>query len=258
MSILLQIFGSILALLAMIFVLLPLSLLCIPFKEIPTKVKIIAPGWWIFSKVIFIGSCTKVHLDDRRKDKKYSMPAGLYIINHQSIFDIPLSLMSFIIPPIMKKQVLHIPIFGLIAKACAAIPVDRKDPNSRKKVLIEALRRLGNGISLLIYPEGSRSKSDFPKAYEDIKKPIINHCYNKNIQVVPVSIYGTRYLIKKGKLAPFKNVAIITHEEVFPKDFNSEEEFSRHVWSKVCEGHKELYDKYHLLNFKNEELLGKV
>ena len=249
MSFIIQIFGSILVLLVTILVLLPVSILAWPIKNIPTKIKLVSPAWKLFSQSVFLGILCKVHKEDRRLDKTYVMPKGLYVANHQSFVDIPIALTQFIIPPIMKKEVTKIPVFGLIAKSTGAITVDRKDPHYRKKVLKESLKRLDSGISLQIYPEGTRSRTDFPKDFEEIKTPIIQYCYRNKIQVTPVSIYGTKYVLEKtGKLNPFKKLGIIVHEEAFPKDFGNEEEFAKHIWKKVCDGHRELYDKYHQLN----------
>lgn len=246
MGFLVQIFGSIILFTMMITVLLPVSLLSWRIKSHSKRMRFIGPAWKLFIRVAFIGTLSKVYKEDRRENKTYTMPPGLYVANHQSILDIPLALTLFIIPPIMKKEILKIPIFGIIAKSTGAIPVDRKDPNSRKNVLVESLKRLDEGVSLQIYPEGTRSRTDFPKPVSEIKTPIIHYCFKNNIQVTPVSLYGTRYVFnKKGIVKPFQKLGIITHQEVHPKDFSNESEFSEYIWEKVCEGHRELYDKLH-------------
>jgi 1-acyl-sn-glycerol-3-phosphate acyltransferase len=245
MRILIQIYGSVIVFFTMVFVLLPVTMILWPIRNVKQRVRLASPAWWLFSRSVFLATLSKIHHEDRRNNSAYSMPDGLYVINHQSLMDIPLALTQFAIPPIMKKEIQKIPIFGLIAKSCGAISVDRNDLRSRKNALRESIRRLSDGIGLQIYPEGTRSKTEFPKSVEEISIPLAKYCFENNIHVVPVSIYGTRYVFEKsGLVAPFKKLGIITHEEVYPKDFENKKEFSDFIWNKVIEGHKELHQKF--------------
>ena len=74
-----------------------------------------------------------VRLDFRGPNfRKRVIGSGLVICNHQSLFDIPLYMLSFSCAPIMKKEILKIPIIGLVALANGAIPLNRTNPHSRK------------------------------------------------------------------------------------------------------------------------------
>ena len=60
--------------------------------------------------------------------------------------------------PLAKKELLKIPVFGWIAKA-ATIIVDRSSPESRKKSIDRLKQFLRQGISILIFAEGTQNRS---------------------------------------------------------------------------------------------------
>lgn len=112
---------------------------------------------WVFSMLTFI----RYEFHGRQnfeKGKSY-----IYVSNHTSFLDIPG--LCLLIPgqfrPLAKKELLKIPIFGWIAKAAAVI-VDRSSQQSRKKS-IERLRQiLHDGLSILIFVEGTQNRSKEP------------------------------------------------------------------------------------------------
>lgn len=92
-------------------------------------------------------------------------PAGapacaVYLANHQSLFDIPALLAA--IPGrvrfLAKASLFRIPIFGWAMRAAGFVPVDRSDRTSAKTSFDAALARLGEGVSILVFPEETRSR----------------------------------------------------------------------------------------------------
>ncbi len=108
---------------------------------------------------------------------------AVIVCNHNSLIDIPV---SFPFLPranktIAKKSFSKIPIFGLIY-TFGTVLVDRKDEKSRKKSMEDMKEVLATGLDMLIYPEGTRNRSDEPlksfhngafKLAIDTRKPII-------------------------------------------------------------------------------------
>lgn len=79
----------------------------------------------------------------------------MFCANHASFLD-PFVLAILSKNPIVfvgKKELVTIPVFGFFYKK-AVIMVDRSDPKSRKKVFEIAKKRLQNGVSMAIFPEG--------------------------------------------------------------------------------------------------------
>ncbi len=88
--------------------------------------------------------------EEIEKDKSY-----LFCANHTSFFDIWLMCVLSKNPIVFvgKKELVKIPVFGFFYKR-AVIMVDRGDAESRRKVYTMAKKRLTNGTSVAIYPEG--------------------------------------------------------------------------------------------------------
>lgn len=248
LKLLLQPFSFALIIIAFFVTIVPAAIVALPFRQ-QTRFKISAPFWRLFSYiVIYVATLSRVHSEDRRKkEDQKSYPQGLFISNHLSAMDIPLLLTRFQVPPIMKKEVLYIPIFGMCGYSAGAMIVDRKNPQSRKKAFEMATQRLVKGFkSLQYYPEGTRQRqTTSPKPLEKIKKPILKFAYHHNVAVYAVSVYGTQAVFNpKSALINYGNkIGIIVHDAIHPKDFSSEEEFLAKAWGLVIEGHHELEEK---------------
>jgi 1-acyl-sn-glycerol-3-phosphate acyltransferase len=252
MSIFIQIKAIFLSLFLLFFVLFPVCLLATPFP-LARRLKIVCPVWAWCGKII-MRHVSHSHIDiceDHRSPEFRTIPGkGIYIANHQSFMDIPLMLTMHQVPPIMKKEVLYIPIFGWLGWISGAMPVSRSRTDSRKKVFAKAKKRiLGHGIGVQVYPEGTRSKTADPKEYREIKRTLLMFAFNEKIPVVAVSMYGTRGIISpQGFLRPNRHVGIILHKEIDPKDFSSAEEFCSTCWNKVREGHFQMKSRLAPLN----------
>jgi len=79
------------------------------------------------------------------------------------------------------------------------IPVNRNDPDSRKKAAEEAVKRLKSGDILIIYPEGTRSRT----GQIQTARPGIAKLYLKTgVPILPVGIKGTFELMPPGQGLP--------------------------------------------------------
>lgn len=235
--------GTVLAILVI------LTIPCLMVLPLPQRQRnhIINPLWKLFGIVItkYVLRTNPLIEDLRTKEEKdLAVPVGLYVSNHLGMVDIPLILSTFQAPPIMKKEILRIPIFGLIGVASGAIPLDRKDPDARKKVFAMAQARLVQGLGMQVYPEGTRSRTGRPKDYSEIKPALTKFCYEKNIPVYPVSLWGTNQIFdKKNWCKTGVKVGMIVHPQMKQKDFKNADEFALAVWNKIIEGYNTLEKK---------------
>ena len=114
----------------------------------------------------------------------------------------------------MKKSLRRIPFVG---KACAAaghIFVDRSGPKSIRETLDMAEQTLKHGMSLVVFPEGSRTWNG---KLQRFKKGAYQLAIDLNLPVVPLTIDGSfsvlprsSYLIKPGKMV------LTIHKPLFP------------------------------------------
>ena len=93
-------------------------------------------------------------------------PAKTYVFvcNHSNVLDIPFG--ASCIPhnyykPLVKKEMLNIPVMGVLLRI-TSLPVDRNSPESRKLSSQKMVEWLKGGMSLFIFPEGTRNRTDKP------------------------------------------------------------------------------------------------
>jgi 1-acyl-sn-glycerol-3-phosphate acyltransferase len=224
----------------------PITLLCAPLT-LKWRLRIIGPFWRAFAWTVLHLSCwSRVHAEDHRQTElRVTPPRGLYISNHQSYLDIPLMLSQYQVLPIMKKEVLYIPIFGVLGWLAGALVVSRGSRGSRKRVFIQARKRLvEDQFSLQYYPEGTRSKSGQPKSLQEIKANLIEVAYDSGVPVIPISMWGTHKVISPQGLLFFgQPLGIITHKARIPSDYSDVDSFIKDCWDDVVKGHAELQAK---------------
>jgi len=115
----------------------------------------------------------------------------MLVANHTSMLDIMLMLRVSKNPFVFvgKKELSKIPVFGFFYKR-VCIMVDRESTKSRTGVYRRAQRRLNQGLSICIFPEGGVPEEDvILDAFKDgAFKMAIAH----NIPVVPMTFYDSK------------------------------------------------------------------
>lgn len=126
-------------------------------------------------------------------------PHQAYVIlsNHQSTSDIWV-LMGYL--PInfrwvSKDSLFKLPSVGWAMKAAGYIPINRKDPRSAIQSMKLCREKLEKNISVLIFPEGTRSQDG---ALQDFKIGGVKLALEAQKPILPVTLIGTRDIIKKN------------------------------------------------------------
>ncbi|WP_228027957.1 lysophospholipid acyltransferase family protein [Costertonia aggregata] len=115
----------------------------------------------------------------------------MLIANHTSMLDIMLMLYVSKNPFVFvgKKELVKIPVFGFFYKR-VCIMVDREDTRSRTGVYRRAQRRLNQGLSICIFPEGGVPDEDI--ILDDFKDGAFKMAIAHNIPVVPMTFYDNK------------------------------------------------------------------
>lgn len=128
-------------------------------------------------------------------------PLGTYVYmaNHQSMYDI-LALLGYL--PVQfrwlaKMELFQIPIFGYSMARAGHISIDRSDRKSAHKSLQEAAHKIAHGVSVVIFPEGTRSSDG---RINQFKPGGFYLAISSGQPIVPVVIYGSRHVLRKGSL----------------------------------------------------------
>jgi len=122
----------------------------------------------------------------------------IFMVNHQSNVDIPIlvqSLPRFQLRWIAKKELLWVPFFGWAMWATKHIFVDRASPINAVKSLRRAKQRIAAGISVVVFPEGTRSRDGQVQRF---KKGGFLLAVEANTEIVPIAIKGSRDLLPSG------------------------------------------------------------
>jgi 1-acyl-sn-glycerol-3-phosphate acyltransferase len=154
-------------------------------------------------------------------------PNQYYIVmsNHQSHFDVCALVASLPLQLrwVMKKELRKIPIFGFAAGKIGHIYIDRSSLKLAMKSLDESVERLKQGISVVFFPEGTRSPDGNLLPF---KKGGFMMGVRTKTPILPISISGTRRALPKGSLRLHKAKArLVIHppvstEELSGKDRN--------------------------------------
>jgi 1-acyl-sn-glycerol-3-phosphate acyltransferase len=158
--------------------------------------------------------------------------------NHQSIFDIMLVL-GYIDKPlafIAKKELAKYPLVSHWMRYIGSIFLDRSDARQAVRVFQEAVDRVKRGWSMVIFPEGTRSRSMTMAAF---KKGSMKLPMRAGAAIVPVSINGT-YKIFEGNGMRIGSAAItmVIAEPILPGNFADLEsgELSEMVRKRIEQG----------------------
>lgn len=119
--------------------------------------------------------------------------------NHKGAFDI-LALQAFI--PIQfrwvaKKSLFKIPIIGWSMSLAGYISIDRERAGSAYKSIERAAEKVKKGVSVLIFPEGTRSSTG---SLLPFKRGGFLLAIKSGVPIIPVSIRGTENLMKKESI----------------------------------------------------------
>ena len=115
----------------------------------------------------------------------------MLVANHTSMFDIMLMLRISKNPFVFigKKELVKIPLFGFFYKR-VCILVDREDSRSRTGVYRRAQRRIDQGLSICLFPEGGVPEEDV--LLDDFKDGAFKMAIAHNIPVVPMTFYDNK------------------------------------------------------------------
>jgi len=122
----------------------------------------------------------------------------IFMPNHLSNFDIPVLLAHLPVQFrwLAKKELYKIPIFGFALKRAGYISIDRSNLRSAIGSLNRAVDNIQKGISVTIFPEGTRSSDGTLRSF---KKGGFVIAANSGIPIVPIALHGTwEIMSKKG------------------------------------------------------------
>jgi len=137
----------------------------------------------------------------------------VFVSNHQSIYDIPIVFWSlpYQLRIIAKESLGRFPFLGWHLRRTGHMLVDRRRPD-RARIFGWASRLTSQGLSLIVFPEGTRSRDGHVARF---KGGSFYLALEAGLPVVPLSIVGSRHVMRKGRLATYPgHVRLVIHEPI--------------------------------------------
>jgi 1-acyl-sn-glycerol-3-phosphate acyltransferase len=153
----------------------------------------IARRW---AKVALLASGVKVRVEGLEQIE--GKGPYIFMSNHQGGYDI-FALqghLPFDFKWLAKKELFSIPVLGWAMAAAGYIAIDREGTRDTVKAMNEAAQKIHDGMSVIIFPEGTRSLDGLIQPF---KKGGFTLAIKSKVPIVPMAIVGSREIMPKGR-----------------------------------------------------------
>lgn len=152
--------------------------------------------------------------------------AVLYVGNHRSYFDI---LLTYVrcqrrTGYIAKKEMLRYPLLRDWMKNLHCLFLDRKDIKEGMKTILEAIDKLKSGISICVFPEGTRNKNESDLELMSFHEGSFKMATKSGCPIVPIALNNTSAIFEKH--LPFVKPAHVVIEygkPIYPDQLEKED-----------------------------------
>jgi len=164
------------------------------FRRPADEIQIFGRNWGKFICAVSGVAVSIEGVDNLAPERNY-----IFAANHQSQFDIFVlqGFLPYNFRWLAKKELFQVPIWGAAMKKAGYIPVDRSHGRQAVKSLDKAAKRIAEGTSVIIFPEGTRSKDG---KLQTFKAGGMVLAIKAGVELVPVAISGTFAILPKGSL----------------------------------------------------------
>ena len=210
-----------------------LTIICFPWRngKLPRTVQVF---WsrsvlWLLLVPIKVTGCENV-------DPNQSY---VFVANHQSFLDV-FAVYGWLpnnFKWLMKKELRKIPFVGTACAVAGHIFVDRSNPRAAMESLTYIKAQLHDGISTVIFPEGTRTKTGEMGRF---KQGAFKIAMDMNLPVVPISLSGFFDAMPRNKfyVKPFSRVALHIGKPIDISQFNDINEAMTELHTQVKNGIK--------------------
>jgi len=167
-----------------------------------------------------------------------NIPPGvcLFVSNHASNVDPPVIIgrIPGRVALLAKREVFRIPLLGAAMRLGRFIPVNRRDPAAARASVRLARKYMKEGISYLIFAEGTRSRDG---SLGEFKRGSFLLAIESGAPVVPITIVGTRAILPRGAFLIRPGIArVIFHPPVNVSAYTpaTRKDLAEHVRSTIA------------------------
>lgn len=150
----------------------------------------------------------------------------LYIANHRSYFDIPLTYCRCPIRTgyVAKKEMESFPLLSNWMRSLHCLFLDRTDLKQGLKTILEAVEKVKSGISICIFPEGTRNKGEEELDMLPFHEGSFKIAVRANCPIIPIAMSNTAqmYEAHSPKVKPC-HVILEYGKPIYPDQLSKED-----------------------------------
>ena len=176
---------------------------------------------------------------------KENIPADcavLYVGNHRSYFDIILNYISVpgITGFIAKKEMNRYPLLRVWMRYIHCLFLDRDDIRQGMQTILLGVEKVKSGISIFVFPEGTRNKSD--DEFLPFKAGSLKIAEKSGCPIIPVAINNSDGVFEKHLPKIYKTTVVIEFgEPIYPATLDKEAR--KNLSDTVVNNIKAMYEK---------------
>ena len=147
----------------------------------------------------------------------------LYIGNHRSFFDIVITYARCknLTGYIAKKEMLSIPLLRTWMKRLYCLFLDRENPKEGLKTILQAIDYIKHGISICIFPEGTRNKTQ--DTFLPFHEGSFKIAEKANVPIIPMTIVNSAAVFEDHFPKIKKATVVIEYgKPIYPKELDKE------------------------------------
>ncbi len=197
---------------------------------------------WGFRCVSFICG---IKLEVSGMEKVPAEGGVLYVANHRSIFDIVIGYPLCKCPTgaIAKKSINSVPLLNIWMRILYCQFLDRKNPRNGLDVILKAIELEKEGVSILIFPEGTRNRNYDSDKLLEMHNGSFKISLKSGALIQPFVLYGTEnILIKHIPFVRRTKVKVRFLDPIDPKTLDKEtlKNVGKYVGDKIEQAYSEL------------------
>ena len=176
---------------------------------------------WAFRLVIRLSGVKVIALGEENVPKD---TAVLYVANHRSYYDIILTYVRVPRPTgyIAKKEMEKIPLLSIWMKHLHCLFLDRNNIKEGLKTILDAVEKAKSGISICIFPEGTRNKT--ADTFLPFHEGSFKIAEKAGIPIVPMTIVNSAAIFEDHLPKIKKATVVISYgKPIYPDRLSKEE-----------------------------------
>lgn len=165
---------------------------------------------------------TGMELEVRGKENLPHEDPVLYVATHKSVFDIVILLSIIDNPAIFvgKEEVRKMPFVNKWFDALGCIYIDREDMRKALQSILEGIKELNNGQSVVLFPEGTRNMSNEIRPFKEGGFKLAS---KTKVPIVPIALSNTYKVFEEKKRIQKTKVIVNIGAPIQTRDLPKEE-----------------------------------